>query len=688
MKNITIANKINILIVFLLVCVSVPIIALTSHYYKKDMQKQLIDQQLPEYSNNILSVIDRKIMEPSRALTLAAQSPVLIDWIKSGESNEEGLETIYRLLTNIKKNYGTLGANFVSQQTGQYTDLIGDKRDYSYKISEKDKWFSSFRDSNAEISITVYVNDPKWGTKAFINRRVEVDGKYAGLISISLDLQNFARELNSMTIGKNGLTFVTDREGVLRFFNSQERINTPLKDMLPAYSNEWKNILTNETYSFRYKHNGDTRFVITRHIPVLNWILFTEASGNEILQNIWHSIYMSIGFSVILVISGVIVGMFMVRSLVLPLKETANFAEKLSQGKLDEKLTIERGDEIGTLANALRKMVDSLKIQINTAKEQEEKAVKQMHLAEKAMQESAEQQEKITTILQQTLKEANNAAGVSVALNHVAQNLVEDIEKTSQGADTQYKQLQKTNDAITRMVALLAEVSNNTAKTSQSVIDASKMAKEGANSVDNVIGAINKVNNIAGKMSSSMETMTQQTESITKILNTISDIADQTNLLALNAAIEAARAGEAGRGFAVVADEVRKLAEKTMLATKDVNYALTCIQSTSHENFVGTQNTVAAVEEATKIANTSGEALQNIMQLSDENSQQVESIASAVSSLKEDSAYITKSLEQVNGIAMNTMNGMKKSANIVDEVISQTQQLDKIIARLENTEKS
>ena len=107
----------------------------------------------------------------------------------------------------------------------------------------------------------------------------------------------------------------------------------------------------------------------------------------------------------------------------------------------------------------------------------------------------------------------------------------------------------------------------------------------------------------------------KQAQGIGQILNVISDIADQTNLLALNAAIEAARAGEAGRGFAVVADEVRKLAEKTMTATGEVGEAIRNIQVGTQKNMSNVEQSVQAVVSATALADKSGNALVDIVNL-------------------------------------------------------------------------
>jgi len=172
-------------------------------------------------------------------------------------------------------------------------------------------------------------------------------------------------------------------------------------------------------------------------------------------------------------------------------------------------------------------------------------------------------------------------------------------------------------------------------------------------------------------------------------MNVISDIADQTNLLALNAAIEAARAGDAGRGFAVVADEVRKLAEKTMTATQEVGAAIRGIQDGARKNMDNVDRAVHTVEEATRLAHRSGEALQEIVELVDTATDQVRSIATASEEQSATSEEINRSIEDINRsiedinrISSETADAMRQSAQAVGELASQTQSLRALIEKM------
>ena len=99
---------------------------------------------------------------------------------------------------------------------------------------------------------------------------------------------------------------------------------------------------------------------------------------------------------------------------------------------------------------------------------------------------------------------------------------------------------------------MVAIISSNTDKAEQTGKISSQSAKETENSNDVLQQTVKSVSEISKKIS------------------IIAEIADKTDILSINAAIEAARAGENGRGFAVVAQEIRKLADKTKIASTEI----------------------------------------------------------------------------------------------------------------------
>ncbi|MFW5735270.1 MAG: methyl-accepting chemotaxis protein, partial [Oceanidesulfovibrio sp.] len=232
----------------------------------------------------------------------------------------------------------------------------------------------------------------------------------------------------------------------------------------------------------------------------------------------------------------------------------------------------------------------------------------------------------------------------------------------SRGARQQKAQSESVATAMEQMTATVLEVAQNASATSEAAGGARNSASEGAQLVNQAVDGIHRVSTQTRELSTALDQLGEQSNQIGAIIGVINDIADQTNLLALNAAIEAARAGDAGRGFAVVADEVRKLAEKTMTATKEVETAVSTIQSRAKQATESMRLTEQQVDSSTELSNRAGQALQTILDAIENMVERVTQIATAAEEQSSAAEEINQSVEGIAGIARDSEEAAEQAA--------------------------
>lgn len=202
----------------------------------------------------------------------------------------------------------------------------------------------------------------------------------------------------------------------------------------------------------------------------------------------------------------------------------------------------------------------------------------------------------------------------------------------SQRTEQQASSLEETAASMEEMTASVRLSADNAKSASGLAEEAQKTAESGGEVVGRAVEAMSAINDSSNKISD--------------IIGVIDEIAFQTNLLALNAAVEAARAGEQGRGFAVVAAEVRNLAQRSAGAAKEIKELI--------------RDSVAKVEDGSKLVNESGDTLREIVNAV----QQVNSIIAEISSSAREQS---DGIDQVNTAITQMDEATQQNAALVEE---------------------
>lgn len=440
------------------------------------------------------------------------------------------------------------------------------------------------------------------GTARLLATGLSIEGLATKLfMTVSLDeVTRIEKDLNTLFLQASAAA--GELAGSLAGLAAKDEIGL-LEDSQAALSTIGTLLFSADGILARIRHRIDMRQGAVQAMEKLGAIVAAQASegqktiaiAREEQEHAIASVKQTVQWSVLFVAAvglgavllGTGLGVWVYRSIALPLRDLIGIAGHVAKGDLTCEIGVRGRDEIDTVKASMADMV-------------------------------------------RNLKGIAGRIGVSTeSLGRSSQELSSTAVRLEQGSRDQTLQIEQSACAMTQMSQATTEVAQNVAQTAEMAQRMRTSAAQGRSAMDLTAGELNRFAEAVKASAHTVETLGRKSEDIGKFVTLIRDIAGQTNLLALNAAIEAARAGENGRGFAVVAENVRELAERTTSTTHEIAAMVRAMQAEGAQSVKYMQEEAASISTLLEQVNRTLQVIDGILADVEQVSERVQNIATA-----------------------------------------------------------
>lgn len=257
------------------------------------------------------------------------------------------------------------------------------------------------------------------------------------------------------------------------------------------------------------------------------------------------------------------------------------------------------------------------------------------------------------------------------------------IQQLAEEALQQAEETTRTLDSMEQITASIQQVAQQAQQAAIVARTASERAEVGGSAMDRTVQNILNLRETIGETAKKVKRLGESSQQISKVVSLINQIAMQTNLLAINAGIEAARAGEEGQGFAVVAEEVGELAARSAAATQEIERIVENIQRETSQVVEAMELSTTEVVEGTQLVEDAKESLSDILAVSRQIDELVQSVSEATQTQVQTTSSVTQLLKEIASVSERTSFSSRQVSEALRQTVQVAQELQNSVGTFE-----
>ncbi|MGL5130875.1 MAG: cache domain-containing protein, partial [Planktothrix sp.] len=208
------------------------------------------------------------------------------------------------------------------------------------------------------------------------------DKKLIGVLSVDQQLSQISDFLKTLKISSSGKIFILERNGLLVASSSnapsyylvkaqaKRMKGTEIKDDLIRFTSKYLGQYFIDLARIKQKQNfsftkaGEKYFVqVTpwKDQVGLDWLIVVVVPESDFMQQINQNTRITILLSIVALLIATLVGLITSRWILIPLTRLKEAAIAFSQGNFEQKINLNRSDELGILAATFNQMAQQLK---------------------------------------------------------------------------------------------------------------------------------------------------------------------------------------------------------------------------------------------------------------------------------------------------------------------------------------